>query len=210
MTTVALVEDDSPFVLILTKALLKSKKIDIVGTYTTGEEAIREIPRRQPDVILMDIKLPGMNGIECLRRLRRLNPLLMSHVLILTEHDDSDLVFEALKAGASGYLLKDKISTGDISMAISDVAKGGAIMSPNIARRVVQHFQSPSPSPSLDALSDREMEVLANLSDGYMYKEIASNLSISMNTVRTHVSAIYGKLHVQSRAHATRRYHQRP
>lgn len=94
MTTVTLVEDDSPFALLLTKALQKCKKIEIVETYTTGEEALREIPRRPPDMILMDIKLPGMTGIECLGRLRRLNPPLMSHVLILTEHEDSNLVFE--------------------------------------------------------------------------------------------------------------------
>jgi DNA-binding NarL/FixJ family response regulator len=208
MTTVALVEDDSPFAWLLTQALQKCKKIEIVGTYETGEEALREIPRRPVDMILMDIKLPGMNGIECLRKLRGLNPTLVSHVLILTEHEDGNLVFEALKAGASGYLLKDRISPRQLSEAISDVAKGGAVMSPNIARKVIQHFQAPA--PSLGALSKREIEVLAKLSDGFMYKEIASKLSISMDTVRSHVTAIYSKLHVHSRIHAARRYHQRP
>lgn len=207
MITVALVEDDSPFALLLTQALQKCRRINIVGTYTTGEEAIREIPRHKPEIVLMDIKLPGMNGIECLRRLRQLSPPLMAHVLILTEHEDSTLVFEALKAGASGYLIKDRISVREISTAINDVVSGGAIMSPNIARKVIQHFHTPT--SSLRALSKREMEVLADLSDGLMYKEIASKLSISMNTVRRHVAAIYTKLHVRCRTHATRHYHQR-
>src|SRR5882724_7831015 len=106
MNTVSLVEDDASFSLLLTRALSRIKNIDVISVHSNAEEALRELPRRKPDVVLMDIKLPGMNGIECLRQLRKLSPSLLCHVLVLTEHEDSDLVFEALKAGASGYLMK--------------------------------------------------------------------------------------------------------
>src|SRR6266542_1577940 len=139
-TTVSLVEDDTSFSLLLTRALSRSKSIEIISVHSNAEEALRQLPRRNPDVVLMDIKLPGMNGIECLRRLRDLSPAVLCHVLVLTEHEDSGLVFEALKAGASGYLLKDRISVRELSAALGDVAAGGAVMSPNIARKVMNYF----------------------------------------------------------------------
>ena len=204
MITVSLVEDDSSFALLLRKALSKIKSIEIVSVHSNAENALRELPRRKPDVVLMDIKLPGMSGIDCLRRLKLINPPLLCHVLILTEYEDSDLVFEALKAGASGYLLKDCTSVRELSTAIKDVHSGGAVMSPNIARKVIRHFHAPT--RSLSGLTQREMEVLACISDGLMYKEVASKLGIALNTVRRHIGALYGKLHVQSRAHAARQY----
>src|SRR5437016_2465210 len=158
MTTVSLVEDDVNFGALLTRALSRSKSIRFVSIHTTAEDALRGIAQCKPDVVLMDIKLPGINGIECLRRLKILSPPLLCHVLILTEYEDSDLVFEALTAGASGYLLKDRISFRELSVAIRDVMRGGAVMSPMIAQRVVRCFQE-SPT-SIGALSDREMEVL--------------------------------------------------
>jgi len=209
MTTVSLVEDDTSFSLLLTRALSRSKSIEIISVHPNAEEALRALPRRKPDVVLMDIKLPGMNGIECLRQSRNLSPALLCHVLMLTEYDDSDLVFEALKAGASGYLLKDRTSVRELSTAIKIVCSGGAVMSPNIARKVIVHFQSHA-SCGLEALSTREMEVLAHLADGLMYKQIAGMLYIAENMVRRHVSAIYSKLHVQCRAHAARHYFNRP
>src|SRR6266542_4891477 len=179
-TTVSLVEDDTSFSLLLTRALSRSKSIEIISVHSNAEEALRELPRRKPDVVLMDIKLPGMNGIQCLRQLRKLSPALLCHVLVLTEHEDSDLVFEALKAGASGYLLKDRTSVRELSTSIKLVCSGGAVMSPNIARTVMRYFEERTAPAS--GLTRREREVLSRLSQGLMYKEIAETLAISLDT----------------------------
>jgi len=202
MFDVFIVEDDVAFCGLLTHALLETKKVRIVGTSRNAEAALREIPRTRPEVILMDIKLPGMDGIECLRRLKGFPPLSNASVLILTEHADSKYVFDALKAGANGYLLKDHIFVRDVSNAINDVQNGGGVMSPAIARKVISHFQKASPVAA--ALSQRENEVLHLLADGLMYKEMAARLGVSLNTIRKHVGAIYTKLQVRSRTDATR------
>ena len=180
----------------------------MISIHPTAEEALCEIPRRKPDIVLMDIKLPGMNGIQCLRHLKKLSPPLLCHILMLTEFEDSDLVFEAIKAGASGYLHKDRLSAREFSAAIGDVASGGAVMSPNIARKVMNYFHASR--TTLGRLSERELEVLADLADGLMYKEIGPKRSIAENTVRTHVTSIYRKLHVRSRTDAVRHYLERP
>ena len=208
MTTVSLVEDDTSFSLLLTRALSKSKSIEILSVHSNAEEGLRELPRLKPDVILMNIKLPGMSGIDCLRRLKRINPPLLCHVLMLTEHEDSDLVFEALQAGASGYLSKDRISPREWVIAIRDVMRGGAVMTPNIARTVMHYFEKPTAPVS--SLTSRELEVLSLLSQGLMYKAIAAKLAISLDTVRKHLGSIYRKLHVHSRTDAVRHYLQRP
>jgi len=208
MLDVFIVEDDENFLVLLTRELSKARKGRIVGSSPTAEKALRELRHVSPDVVLMDIKLPGMNGIECLRRMRRLRPPLLCHVLMLTGHEDTNLVFEAIKSGASGYLLKDRISVGELSAAIADVASGGAVMSPSIARKVIQFFQVSA--TTLSALSQRELEVLADLSDGLACKEIAANRSISQNTVRKHLASIYAKLHVRSQTDAVRHYLRPP
>ncbi len=208
MTTVSLVEDDASFSLLLTRALSKSKSIEIMSVHANAEEALLELPRRKPDVILMNIKLPAMSGIDCLRRLKRINPPLLCHVLMLTEHEDSDLVFEALQAGASGYLSKDRISPTELATAIRDVMRGGAVMTPNIARTVMRYFEERT--APVTGLTSREREVLSRLSQGLMYKEIAETLAISLDTVRKHLGSIYRKLHVHSRTDAVRHYLRRP
>jgi len=208
MTTVSLVEDDTSFSLLLTRALSKSKSIEILSVHSNAEEGLRELPRLKPDVILMNIKLPGMSGIDCLRRLKRINPPLLCHVLMLTEHEDSDLVFEALQAGASGYLSKDRISPRELATAIRDVMRGGAVMTPNIARTVMRYFEERA--VPVTGLTSREREVLSRLSQGLMYKEIAETLAISLDTVRKHLGSIYRKLHVHSRTDAVRHYLRRP
>ena len=207
MTTVSIVEDDSSFCFLLTRSLSTHKTIRILSAHSDAEDALKSLPSLRPDVVLMDIKLPGINGIECLRQLKQIKPPLPTQVLMLTQYEDSELVFESLKAGASGYLSKDRVSIRELAVAIKTVMAGGGVMSPGIARKVIQSFATPA---SFETLSTRELEVLRHLSEGLMYKEIAPKLDISLNTVRTHVGAIYRKLHVQSRMDATRNYLQDP
>jgi DNA-binding NarL/FixJ family response regulator len=152
----------------------------------------------------MDILMPGMTGPEFVRHLRKVRPPLPSRILFLTDHDDDHLVFEALKVGADGYLSKSKISIAQLSDAIRQVSSGEASITPNIARKLIENFRRPA--SRLEGFSDREEEVLAQLAGGLMYKEIASKLCISLNTVRQHVRSIYDKLKVQSRTQATLRY----
>jgi DNA-binding NarL/FixJ family response regulator len=174
-----------------------------MGAYATGEEALRRIPAEKPDVALVDINLPGVNGIKCVAGLKLRLPDLS--VLMLTRHDDSDLVFDALRAGASGYLLKKMIAAELIS-AIEEVRAGGAPMSMPIARKVVGYFNQARTPSEMDKLSKREREVLALLAKGYLYKEIGDILGISLDTVRVHGKHIYEKLHVRSRTEAAMKY----
>lgn len=165
---------------------------------------MRVIPKLLPDVVLMDIHLPNMSGVECTARLRQLAPSLQ--ILMLTVYEDSETIFKALKAGASGYLLK-RTAPAQILEAIADVHRGGAPMTSEIARKVVQSFRAPEPSPpGTEPLTRREEEILELLARGYASKEIAEALSISFDTVRTHLRHIYEKLHVRSRTEAVIKY----
>ena len=204
MTTVSMVEDDSSFCILLTRSLSRNKTIRILSAHPDAEDALKVLPSLRPDVVLMDIKLPGISGVECLKQLKQLTPPLPSQVLMLTQVEESEMVFESLKAGASGYLSKDRISVKELADAIKIVMAGGGVMSPNIAHKVIRSFQG-TPT-GFETLSQRELEVLRHLSEGLMYKEIAPKLDISLNTVRTHVGAIYRKLHVQSRLDAARNF----
>lgn len=202
--TVSLVEDNAGTRDSLTKLLQRAPGIECLRTYATGEEAVRGIPTAVPEVALVDINLPGMSGIECVRQLKRLFPEML--VLMLTTYEESDLIFESLQAGANGYLLK-KMPAAEILEAVAHVHAGGAPMSMQIARKVVAYFHRPREAPGeMGQLSKRENEILRLLSKGYLYKEIADQLSISMSTVRTHIHAVYGKLHVQSRTEAVVKY----
>jgi len=207
MTTVSCVEDDSAYCLLLTRALAKNKTIRILSVHSSAEDALQSLPSLRPDVVLMDIKLPSMSGIECLKQLKKIEPPLPMQVVMLTQHDEDELVFESLKAGASGYLLKDRISVKEVSVAIKTVMAGGGAMSPNIARKVMNYFCASR--TTLCRLSERELEVLADLADGLMYKEIGPKRFIAENTVRTYVTSIYRKLHVRSRTDAVRHYLER-
>lgn len=171
-----------------------------VGALASGEAALRAFPPLTPDVVLMDIKLPGMSGIECVLRLKQLLPTVQ--VLMLTTYEDSDLIFNSLRAGASGYLLK-KTHPAEILQAIGQVHDGGSPMSVHVARKLVNHFQQiPQPALEVEQLTPREREILDLLAKGYRYKEIVDHLNISLSTVRTHIRAVYEKLHVQSRTEA--------
>jgi len=174
-----------------------------VGAHATGEEALKKIPQENPDVVLMDINLTGMNGIQCVSRLKESLP--KTQVLMLTTYDEGDMIFDSLRAGANGYLLKN-MPQAELVEAVQQVHNGGAPMSLQIARKVINHFHSNKlPNPELEQLTGRELEILKLLAKGYMYKEIADQLSITMSTVRSHVCAVYDKLHVHSRSQAAKK-----
>jgi DNA-binding NarL/FixJ family response regulator len=173
-------------------------------TCASAEEAVRAIPDARPDVILMDIRLPRMSGIECTSRLKELLPA--TPIVILTVLDDEELIFRALEAGADGYLLK-RSKPADLRAALLDVLDGGAPMSSAIARRVVRSFRRPLANPRDAAhLSAREIEVLGLLSRGLSNKEIADQMRLSIETVRSYLKTIYEKLHVRCRTEAVIRY----
>jgi len=172
----------------------------VVGTYKSGEEAFANLPLVQADIVIMDIHLPGMNGIECIRQVKDKSP--GTQFMMFTVYENDEKVFEALKAGASGYLLKN---TGllQIAESLKELHDGGSPMSANIARKLVNLFHdTPKESSSMDILSNRENEILQLLSKGLLYKEIADQLQITTGTVRQHIHNIYDKLHVQNRTEA--------
>jgi DNA-binding NarL/FixJ family response regulator len=172
----------------------------VLGSFKTGEEALQKLPEIKPDIVIMDINLPGMNGIECIRQLKDKSP--GTQFMMFTVYENDDKVFEALKAGASGYLLKN---TGllHIAESIKELHEGGSPMSANIARKMVNLFRDKDKkNPFLDLLSNREKEILQLLAKGLLYKEIAEQLGITTGTVRIHIHKIYEKLHVQNRTEA--------
>jgi DNA-binding NarL/FixJ family response regulator len=176
-----------------------------VSAFSTGEEALVKIPKFKPDVVLMDISLPGMDGVECVRQLSKLMEL--PQILMLTVHEDPDAIFNSLASGASGYLLKP-VRAAQLLEAVKDVYAGGAPMSSNIARKVVQSFKQAAPAarPAEEKLSPREHDVLNYLVKGFSYKETANAMGVSYSTVHSHIERIYRKLRVQSRARAVARY----
>jgi DNA-binding NarL/FixJ family response regulator len=203
--TVVLVEDDRGLREQLAQILNSAPDIRCVGAFASAEEALEQIPARCPDVVLMDIKLPGMSGIECVARLKRLMPGLQ--IVMVTVYEDSERIFRALKAGASGYLLKSS-PPQQLLEAVHDVHGGGAPMSSQIARQVVRHFHSAGAVPEQKPpLSPRERQILELLSTGYIYKEIADQLDIGAETVRTHVKSICQKMHARNRLEAVARHH---
>lgn len=174
--------------------------LHLVGAFQKGEDALQQLPPLQPDVVLMDISLPGMSGIECVARLKPLLP--RTAFLMVTVHSDNDNLFRAFQAGATGYLLK-RATAAELIAGIHDILNGGVPMTGEIARRVIESFSRPAPAPSDGcALSDREKEVIELLAQGYSDKEIADRLQIKFPTVRSHVAKIFEKLHVRSRVEA--------
>lgn len=203
---VSIVEDDPKAREILVDWINRAEGFRCVSNHGSGEDALAGIPEHQPHVVLMDINLPGMNGPECVRRLKPLLP--EAQFLVLTVYEDSDHIFQALQAGATGYLLKQTQRAGLIA-ALREVNAGGSPMTANIARKVVKAFHqvnAPQPQPQAADLSARESEVLQLLAQGYLYKEIADALGISLPTVNTYIRRIYEKLHVRSRAQAVARF----
>jgi DNA-binding NarL/FixJ family response regulator len=201
---VALVEDEQPIRESWARLIDTFPDFKCVCTCVSGEEALQLVPTAKPDVILMDILLPGISGIECTMRLKEVLPT--TQTVILTALDDDELIFRALEAGADGYLLK-RTKPADLRTALLDVLQGGAPMTSAIARRVVKSFRKPAPAPQKEVhLSAREEEVLDLLSKGYSNKEIANQTQLSFETVRSYLKNIYEKMHVRSRTEAAVRY----
>lgn len=197
---VSIVEDNRGTRESLSELLGRAPALRCVGAHPSGEEALSRIPAEQPDVVLMDINLPGMSGIECVSRLKELLP--KTQVLMLTTYEESDLIFDSLRKGASGYLLKN-MPPSELIQAVEQVHAGGAPMSMQIARKVVNHFQQVKQlNADAEQLTKREQEILALLAKGFLYKEIADQLGITLSTVRAHLHTVYEKLHVQSRTQA--------
>jgi len=171
----------------------------VTEAFANAEEAILQLPNNPPDIVIMDINLPGMNGIECIRRIK--DKCVGTQFMMFTVYENDEKVFEALKAGATGYLLK-KTSPSAIVEALKDLHAGGSPMSSNIARKLVTAYQEQESSSPLLVLSSRENEILALLAQGLLYKEIADKLNIVTGTVRQHIHKIYEKLHVQNRTEA--------
>jgi DNA-binding NarL/FixJ family response regulator len=204
--TISVVDDDDEIRESLVFLLNQEEGFRCVSQYRTAEAAMVGVPLDRPNVLLMDINLPAMSGIECVRKLKATSPELL--VVMLTVYEDTEKIFQSLAAGACGYLLK-RTSRGELSQAIKQVFDGGSPMSSHIARKVVQYFhQVPAPN-EIATLSKREEEVLHHLAQGYLYKEIADRLSISIDTVRKHLNSIYNKLHVHSRTDAVVKYLQK-
>jgi len=201
---VAIVEDDEGIRSSLASLMRRAPSLRLTGDYPDAETALKEIPRHAPDVVLMDINLPGMNGVDCVRHLKSACPSVQ--VLMLTVYEDSESLFNSLKAGATGYLLK-RTASSRLLEAIRDVYHGGSPMTPQLARRVVQFFSRPTDTQSqVSRLTPGEKEFLEQLANGYAYKEIADRLNIRIDTVRSYVRTVYEKLHVHSRTEAVVKY----
>src|SRR5579863_213003 len=202
---VAIVDDDDGIRHSLAAIIRRTPNFKMVGEYADAETALKELPRNPPDVVLMDINLPGMKGVECVRQIKAILP--EAQALMLTVYEDSDSLFNSLKAGASGYLLKRTVSARLVE-AIRDVHAGGSPMTPQLARRVVQFFTKPAgtEADSVSRLTPGEREFLDQLAKGYAYKEIADRMNISVDTVRSYVRTVYEKLHVHSRTEAVVKY----
>jgi DNA-binding NarL/FixJ family response regulator len=203
--SVSIIEDDPQARKILCDWIRRADGFRFLSDHANAETAVAGLPGDKPGVVLTDINLPGMNGIECVRKLKPLLP--ETQFVMLTVYEDADHIFHALAAGATGYLLK-QTPRNELLAALKQVHSGGSPMTSNIARKVVQSFQQLAPPSIADTaeLSGREREVLDLLARGFLYKEIAESLSISLPTVNTYIRRIYEKLHVRSRAQAVAKY----
>jgi DNA-binding NarL/FixJ family response regulator len=202
--SVGIVEDDAQTRKILAGWITRASGFRLAGEWGNAENAFGAVTEKKPDVVLMDINLPGISGVEAVKRLK--SELPQTQFVMLTVYEDSDHIYNALAAGATGYLLKET-PRQELLRAVEDVHSGGSPMTSNIARKVVQSFrQDGTLGGAGEELSPREQEVLDLLARGYLYKEIAERLNISVPTVNTYVRRMYEKLHVRSRAQAVAKY----
>ena len=205
--TISLVEDNHQLRGTLARLLDRAEGFRCVSQYANAEDALAGLPKDKPDVVLVDINLPGINGVECVRRLKQTAPEIAA--VMLTAYEDTENIFNALAAGATGYLLK-RAPRAELLDAIREVRRGGSPMTTHIARKVVQSFQKESPAAQTgETLSAREQEVLDHLSQGFLYKEIAEKIGISYETVHTYIRRIYEKLQVRTRTEAVAKFLRR-
>jgi DNA-binding NarL/FixJ family response regulator len=212
--SVSIVEDNDKLRGTLAKVIGRAEGFRCASDYGSAEDALAGLPKIKPDVVLMDINLPGMNGVECVRQLKAQLPA--TQVMMLTVYEDTENIFNALAAGASGYMLK-RTPARELLDAIREVHRGGSPMTTHIARKVVQSFlkpvsstaAAPAPTNELSELSEREQQVLDLLAQGLIYKEIADKLQISYETVHTYIRRIYEKLQVRTRTEAVAKFLQR-
>ena len=204
--SVSIVEDNDKLRGTLARVLNRAEGFRCVSQYGSAEDALKELPNVKPEVVLMDINLPGMNGVECVRQLKPLLP--GTQVMMLTVYEDTENIFNALAAGANGYMLK-RTSTKELIEAIHEVKRGGSPMTMHIARKVVQSFQKSAPAQATENLSEREQQVLDLLSQGLIYKEISDKLGIGYETVHTYIRRVYEKLQVRTRTEAVAKFLRR-
>lgn len=202
--TVCIVDDAADVRESIGEFIARFPDFKCLGTFGSGEEALSAIPHLAPDVVLMDINLPGMSGSQCIRKLKDKMPRVQA--MMLTVYENSERIFEALSCGACGYLLKST-PPEELLQAIKDMKNGGSPMSSHIARKVVQAFHpTTSQTPLIEKLSPREQQVLELLAEGFAYKQIAAKLELSISSIRTYIRSMYEKLHVNSRTEAVVKY----
>jgi RNA polymerase sigma factor (sigma-70 family) len=210
--SISIVEDNDQLRGTLAKVIGRTDGFKFVSDYANAEDALADLPKVKPDVVLMDINLPGINGVECVRQLKARLPA--TQVMMLTVYEDTENIFNALAAGANGYMLK-RTPTKELVAAIHEMQRGGSPMTTHIARLVVQSFQKPfaaaqtATNKELSELSEREQQVLDLLAQGLIYKEIAEKLNLGYETVHTYIRRIYEKLQVRTRTEAVAKFLQR-
>jgi len=204
MTKIAIVEDSRVIRESLMEFIHSDRDCTCVCACATAEEALKVIPKHQPDIVLMDVQLPNMSGIECTAQLKQQMPGL--HIIMVTVYEDTERIFKALRAGACGYLLK-RCTPEELIAAVREVRQGGAPMSREIARKVISSFQEPlTTAAEMEELSPREREILELLAAGFPNKQIADRLGLTDGTVRWHLRHVYNKLHVRSRTEAALKF----
>jgi NarL family two-component system response regulator LiaR len=206
MIKVSIVEDNFHYRSALVKLFQNADGFVLKGAYSSAEEAFHDLLMHQPDIVIIDIQLPGMSGISLIRKMHFDLP--GSQFLVYTLYQDNDIIIEAMRAGASGYILKG-LNTEDIWNAVKELYAGGVPLSPSVARKIISFFQQTKNDINSYGLSERELEVLISMSKGLLYKEIAYKLFISSNTVKNHLKSIYKKLHVQNKIEAINKYETR-
>jgi DNA-binding NarL/FixJ family response regulator len=205
MTKIAIVEDNKVIRESLIEFVQSDAELTCVCACATAEDALKQIPKHQPEIVLMDVQLPNMSGIECTAQLKQLLPGL--HIIMVTVYEDTERIFKALRAGACGYLLK-RCTPEELLAAVREVRQGGAPMSREIARKVIFSFQEPlAIAAEVEELSPREREILELLAAGFPNKQIADRLGLTDGTVRWHLRHVYNKLHVRSRTEAALKFH---
>jgi two-component system, NarL family, response regulator LiaR len=204
MITLSIVEDNDQFRQALEAIITSQDDFLLIGCFESAEKAIPGLLDKPTDIVICDISLPGMRGTEMIVQLK--DKLTRTQFMVCSIHDDNDIIFEALKCGASGYILKEPVTAAEIIKAIRDLYNGGSPMSPFIARKVIGSFQKPAIADENSLLSPREKEVLEWLAKGLVYKEIAIHLGVGTETVKKHLKNIYQKLHVQNKIEALNKF----